>query len=568
MTGSVRKLQIPHACRRGLPSLCATQHVAREPNTPQGKRGGFSLRSCLAAALFLTLGPALLAADIHSNGRGGGPWSEAGTWRGNAVPTADDIVTIAGEDTVIVDLKDEQKTSCKELYIDPRGVLSFKRGAGKVTLTVTGPVESYGLIRLDMKDSTDDAGELRLVGTTSEQRSIRLQRGGSLILHGRPGLPEGGKNVTISCQPTIVDTNSPSPDPTCRLEATDHTSLEISHALLSNVVLYAVGLDNTGATPNERVNIVGSRFTGQARIQLEQCDTPLVADNEVISEKPQHNVSGIRFGGGALGTIRGNQVFGPFTIGICFDGHVDGSAIGNTVTGAQSGFYYQGPNAMMQQNTARDCEKAVRLHGMSGVIADFTAENCPLGVEGSTGVLQLNNFQLARAPTNAVALSLNRMHATLVNCRIAPDQIKLGEEPRKERPDSTIWWAEAKQYVIVRVQGQVPASSQVAIVTANPEKPIPPGALDPNVHNSPALIGPGGWTPFPQALNPLIVRTWRIEAEGKVVPPPQYKLRVLGPAPNPDTPQPVLKEVDVTPQDDWYRPQPNEQKATVEVTVP
>jgi hypothetical protein len=114
----------------------------------------------------------------------------------------------------------------------------------------------------------------------------------------------------------------------------------------------------------------------------------------------------------------------------------------------------------------------------------------------------------------------------------------------------------------------VPANSQVRVRTAAPAQPIPPGALDPNVRNSPAPIGDGGRTPLPQTRRALIVNSWRIGADGRHVPAPTYALDVLGPAPGPDQSPPVLKTVTVTPSDSWHRPVLNDPRSTVELTVP
>ena len=73
---------------------------------------------------------------------------------------------------------------------------------------------------------------------------------------------------------------------------------------------------------------------------------------------------------------------------------------------------------------------------------------------------------------------------------------------------------------------------------------------------------------MPASLAALIVNSWSIGADGRYQPPPAYVLQVLGPAPAAGQPPPVLKEMTVTPAETWYRSEPNERKATVEVSVP
>src|SRR5262249_3880464 len=140
------------------------------------------------------------ADEITSNGRGGGPWSDPTTWRGKKGPGPEDDVVIARQDVVLFDRNDDKvayaetavaavgavhalglrplgvtgallsgttgRASCRQLHIDPRGVLGFKPGGGKQTICVAGPVEAFGSIRLDARNQPDDRLEFRLVGRT------------------------------------------------------------------------------------------------------------------------------------------------------------------------------------------------------------------------------------------------------------------------------------------------------------------------------------------------------------------------------------------------------------------
>ena len=47
----------------------------------------------------LALAHPAMAAEIHSNGRGGGKWDDPATWHSGVVPAADDTVVIAMRDT-------------------------------------------------------------------------------------------------------------------------------------------------------------------------------------------------------------------------------------------------------------------------------------------------------------------------------------------------------------------------------------------------------------------------------------------------------------------------------------
>ena len=62
-------------------------------------------------------------------------------WRGKAVPGPGDEVVIAKDDVITFDRNDDGKITCKKLFLDPRGKLTFKTG-GKRILCVDGQVES------------------------------------------------------------------------------------------------------------------------------------------------------------------------------------------------------------------------------------------------------------------------------------------------------------------------------------------------------------------------------------------------------------------------------------------
>jgi len=493
---------------------------------------------------------AAAAAEMHSNGAGGGKWSDPGTWRGRAVPGSNNTVVVAGDDAVVVDLVDTNRVSCRELLIDPRGMLSFQRGGARTTLIVDGPIESYGAIRMDLARFDDGAAELRLVSTNAPSRAIRLRRGGSIVVNGRRDLPEGERNAWLVAAP-------PAGDPQGTLEVVDQTALDLRGAGVRNIQVNGYRIDNTGGTPTERFNIVGCRFTGRARVWGDYCDTVLVAGNEFVNGEGL----AIYFVHSGLGEIRGNVIRGGYG-GISLSSCSADAVVDNMIDGA--GIFYLGPHAMLKGN--RVCSSGagfVLTRPYTGLMENGVVSNCVTGVAlTDRASWQLINCRWEEIPTNGVALSIEGGDATLLNSAVATNRIKLTGQPR------TNWWVRSQQYLVVQVKGKVPAGSQVRVRTAAPAKPIPPGALDPNVRNSPAPVGADGRTPLPRTLAALIVNSWSIGANGKYAPPPAYALEVLGPAPGPDQPPPVLKTVTVTPAESWHRPDPNALEPTVEVTVP
>lgn len=121
---------------------------------------------------------------------GGGRWSEASTWRGGAVPAAEDDAVIAARDTVLFDRDDIETPTCKQLILDPNSNLAFQSGLGKRTLTVNGPIEAFGSLKMHAA-AASDAMEIRLASTVAAERVIKLARGGALLVLGRAGLPDG-----------------------------------------------------------------------------------------------------------------------------------------------------------------------------------------------------------------------------------------------------------------------------------------------------------------------------------------------------------------------------------------
>ena len=86
-------------------------------------------------------GPFAYAAEISTNGLGGGPWNDPTTWSGKIVPGPADDVVIRKFDIVVFNRDDSTKASCRKLQIDPRGGLTFKTGAAETMECVAGGCE-------------------------------------------------------------------------------------------------------------------------------------------------------------------------------------------------------------------------------------------------------------------------------------------------------------------------------------------------------------------------------------------------------------------------------------------
>lgn len=476
------------------------------------------------------------------------------------MPSSNDLVTIAGNDRIVVDLIDPNRIACMELRVDPQGMLTFREGAGRHVLNVGGMIESYGAIRLDMRRSDGDAAELRLAGATRKERKLHMLRGASLVMAGRIGLVNERSNVVLSSGPVITDTNAPPVDPTGELLAQNGSSLDFQRVEIRDVRLHAEALDNTGVDPNERMRIIGCRFTERANLNVQSCDTAMIVDN--VFDSDLHVDHAILIQPSVLSDVRGNIIRGQYGRGIVVNGN-EAAVAGNTVEGAGTGYAIHGCETLLfQQNVARSCKTGYNFErAESGMAAECIADACEVGFHiNNNADLQMINCKSVNVESNGTSLSSVNNHMQLLNCDIVADRMSITEQGENRT-------VSGEAYLVVRVTGHVPTDSQVEVVTANPTKALPPRALDPNVRNSPAPLSRDGWTPQPQTRAALIVRTWSVGADNQRLPPPAYKLRVLGPRPGRDRPPPVLKEIEVTPTDAWYRPEPNVLQATVEVTL-
>jgi parallel beta-helix repeat protein len=541
--------------------------------------------------------PAAEAAEISSNGLGGGPWNDPATWRGKTVPGPDDDVVIAKGDVVIFSSNDDKvalletgpavvgsletwaataalltgtagKVSCQKLYLDPKSVLTFKSGGGKQTLSVAGPIEAFGTIKLDAHNTGSDFVELRLVGDKAEKRTLVLKDGGALLMSGR-SLRGGRCNVALTSQPLpALKPLLNDADALGVVEGNPSTMIDLQRAELVHVQLKALSIDNTGAKANERLNVADCRFSGRSRIAFNSCDTPIIANNrfEYSGEGGTLPEAAIYMYACSLAEIRGNTVRGPYVYAISGSAMVDSAVTGNSIENCANGIYWYGANGMIKQNTIRGCDTGVAITSMSGALEDISVDGAKIGLNHAGATAQVTNLQVTNLQKDGTPILYSSGPLTLLNCNFRPEQIKM-EKPATPPTPAPPFLVQSLQYVVVGVKGDVPAGSQVELVTANPPKPLPPGALDLNIRNSPAKIGANGLTPLPKSLEPLIVKTWVIGADYKVVPAPEYSVKVLGPAAATGGPRPVLKTLPVKPDDKWFRAKPNEPTPTVEVSL-
>lgn len=536
--------------------MSPTRTIALRARYPRpGAAGVAALCACVALAAGVAT---LSAAEVHSNGRGGGRWSDPETWHGGRAPTPQDDAVIAMRDIVEVDLpRTTNQPACANVFIDPEGVLSFQPSDRSVGLAVNGSIESFGTIRMD---GTTSSGlmELRLLSDGTGQRTIRLLERSALLLYGRKDLSRA-PNVAI----VAAEVSNEVAHIEGLITAGRQSRVDVHHAHLTDLWLNASMLDNTGAQPLERLNVIGSLFTGSARLYFYACDTPAIRNNRFETGPAALGYAAIVVNVCSLADVRGNRVEGPYAGGIQALNDTDSTIAENVTTGCAMGIYAHGRNTMIRDSLVSACGTGLGFNTAKSVVENVVIEEAKIALDLVKATVQVSSCRIESPATNGVPLRLNEASVTLLNCNIDPDQVAFEGKPPENAP-----WVETMQYLVVKAIGNTPPGAEVLVRTAEVSGGVPGGKADLNVRNAPARIAADGMTPLPRTLQSLIVRSWRIEANRSRTEAPFYDLVVSAPSPDADQPPKVLKQLLVEPDDAWFRPDPNGAAPTVEVVLP
>jgi parallel beta-helix repeat protein len=520
--------------------------------------------------------------EIHSNGVGGGPWSDPLTWKGGVVPTGKDDVTVTAGDQVIFDKDDSAANTCNNIYIDPRSVLSFKNEIGTKVMSVGGAIESYGAIRMgagasrsdpDAKGDPREIHKLILTGATADKRIIKLMQNGSILVYGARNAPADKRNVVIGVAPSAAGL----PVIPAQISGAKSNMIDLQRAQIDSVTVSGASIDNTGSKANERFNITSCRFTGLGRVVITSCDTAVISNNDFFpGEGISTGLPAITVSYSPLVDIKGNNIKGLYTHGIQGSAQPDSTVMNNNITGSAAiGIYWYGSNSIIKKNTITDCPTGMHLTSMTGVVEESTIKGAKEGMNITNANVQVTNVSFVDlVKEGGKAVSISSATGRFLNCNLKPEQMSVwGGNP--EIPVQT------REYLVVRVfwAGQkegkpAPGSNGkelwVEVATNNPKEPLKPGQMDLNVIGSPCRVNPEtGLTAIPDSADTLVVNAWGMSKAAKTIDPLEYKIRV-GVAPedpkSTDTMK-VLKELVVKPQADWFRPTPDNGKPTVEVEL-
>jgi hypothetical protein len=494
------------------------------------------------------------AVERHSNGLGGGRWTDPGSWHDKSVPASTDVVVIASGDTLQLDA---EVAVCAGLLIDPDGVLTVRPGEQSRMLRLTGPVESYGLIRVDATRARGGTITIRVESDEAERRAIRLNKNAGLLLYGPVNTEDGRPGISLETV-RADGTNAPGV-----ITAGSDVLLDLSNVRLLNFALQASGLDNTGFKQSERLNLTGCRFEGYGRVELRNCDSAVVAGNRFLWEEAgDAPAPAVSTASCKLSDLRQNTVSGRFADAFDLGAETDGSVTSNTVEGAVTGFSLRScANAMFRANAALGCSDGFRATASSGAVEGMRVKGTKRAVVLVGSQMQLADVRIDETPVGGIPFFLEGSSAVLLNVNVATNQVQRnGPPPAGKEP-----WLTLMHYLVVKAAGAAAPGSEVSVATAAASGGAPGGLSDLNVRSSPARILANGLTPLPRSLRCLVVRGWRLENDGTVREAPFYELKVMGP-PDPKTGQrPVLKTQVVEPRESWYRAEPDAPTPTLEV---
>jgi hypothetical protein len=404
--------------------------------------------------------------------------------------------------------------------------------------------------------------EIRLIGDTPEKRFLRLQQDASLLVYGRPGLPDNRRNAVLSCKPP-AGSFSDSPG---AVECNDGSMIDLQRVRVEDLRVQAMSIDNTGSAANEKVNVSDCRFEGIARVIVNGCDTPAIVNNTfTYAGEAGLGVPAINAYGSPLAEIRGNQVTGKFPYGVMGQAQIDSLVQGNIIEKCSAGIYWYGTNAMIKENLIKGCDTGITVTSMSGLMEDNTIDGAKTGINVAGATIQVTGLTITNLQKDGLPIDLASGQVTLVNTNLTPEQVKIGGPAPKEGA-----WVETMQYLVVGIKGNTPRGAEVEVVTRNPATPLKEGAADLNVRNSPAAVTPRGMTPLPSSLRCLIVKSWWVAADGKLQAEPEYTVRLVAPPDPaaPDAPRKAIKEIAVKAKPLWYRAKPGDAEPTVEIEVP
>src|SRR5262249_45672760 len=182
------------------------------------------------------------------------------------------------------------------------------------------------------------------------------------------------------------------------------TVLDVQWARVAGVEVKGTTIDNTGAKANERLYIIGNQFTGEGRLLMAGCDTPVIARNSFTFPGASLNAPAISITGCPLAEVRDNTIRGAYVTGIMGHTQTDSIVAGNSIEKCTTGMYWYGADVMIKKLTVRDCTTGLILTSASGVVEEATIENCKTAYHHGGATAQLTSCQVKNLPKDGVVV--------------------------------------------------------------------------------------------------------------------------------------------------------------------
>ncbi len=381
-----------------------------------------------------------------------------------------------------------------ELAIDPRGKLTFKTG-GRHVLSVAGKVESYGTIQLNARASREAYQALRLVAEKAEDRVLKLEENGALLVHGYQTSSPETRNAVIAAgtleakteqadsadqsaakdgeaekkkdAADNADSEEASKPLTGRISAQAKVMVDVQYAQFIGLDLSAEDIDNTGYVANERLNLAHSLFSEGASISAKKCDTPTFTNNRFVYDgKTSAPGTAINLADCKLPQVRNNHIEN-YNMGVLVDSSTDANIQGNVFAACDTGFYSRYRNVIVHDCEFRKCGVGIAMWKGDGIFEHCIIRDpkvAATNISATYGV-SFRDVHVVEAGEKIPHVSFRNSTIETLNCNFTKDTTKL-ELGAEKAP-----WIKSWYYLVVQVKGKVPAGAQVMVRTVGADLP-------------------------------------------------------------------------------------------------
>ena len=346
-----------------------------------------SFGACTAVAILMCIPSSARAAEIFSNGTGGGDWNSGSTWEGGVVPVAEDHVGIlAGDSITISSGQTVTRIGTTNVSLTPTpGSLTISANATLINVSLTSS-NNLGTLTVEQGGTFNNKGFFYLDGTTVIDGQLTIESVGQLyprnnvnisgrmdietdcyfylgpdsapsvvtlesggVIHNRGNLPVGGSPSSVCelrSEPDSLITNGP----TGFLQAI-YGDIVSAGVIVNDgslqVHVASLEINNPGAGPADGVLInreSGTIWMSAGQLNVESnatlmnegladlAGTVLIDENGTFSNPSGHVRVGFLYGLSSM-NIAGGAIPGQFINGPCgrFSNYTTGTIVNDGV---------------------------------------------------------------------------------------------------------------------------------------------------------------------------------------------------------------------------------------------